>query len=416
MAPRALSEYVGQEHLLGKGQPLGRLIEDGNLLSCIFFGPPGTGKTSLGKIIAERSSVPFVYLSAPEAQAGELKKIITMTRTFRKSQNRRAVLFLDEVHRFNRNQQEFLLPAVERGDFIFIGSTVENPFFALSKALLSRCLLFEFQPLTEDHLLTILRAALTDEERGIGRLKVEVEDEALETIAKLSDGDARRALNYIELASITLKDETPRALTNDILPNILGARVLRFSRTGDEHYDMISALIKSIRGSDPDAAEYWLVRLLESGEDPRYILRRLLVHSAEDIGLADPHALVVTASALSGFERVGRPEGDLLLSEAVLYLATAPKSNTVLRTQAAARKVLRENEAFEVPLYLRGSAYSGAEELGRGVGYVYPHEHTGPLEQDYLPKELTGLKIFSPRPIGFEKELIRRAQKTEEVR
>jgi putative ATPase len=415
MAPRSLDEYAGQKHLLGKGKPLRRLIEDETLFSCVFFGPPGTGKTSLGKIIAERTHVPFVYLSAPEARTGELKKIIALTRKFRQSNGKRAVLFLDEVHRFNRQQQEFLLPAVERGDFIFIGSTVENPFFALSKALLSRCLVFEFRPLSEDDLLWILKAALADLARGLGERGLEAEDTVLKTLCRLSDGDARRALNALEFASATMPEDSGGRLTDEALQTIFGRRVLRYSRNGDEHYDIISALIKSIRGSDPDAAEYWLVRLLESGEDPLYVLRRLLVHSAEDIGLADPNALVVIASALQGFERVGRPEGDLLLSEAVLYLATAPKSNTVLRTLSAARKALRENEAYEVPSHLRSSGYSGAKELDRGVGYVYPHGRNGPVDQTYLPEKLLGLKLFSPSPIGFEKDLIRRAEEREEV-
>ena len=407
MEPADLGEFVGQSHILGQGKPLRVLIENEKLMSAIFFGPPGTGKTSLARIIARRTKRHFIHFNAAESTPKELRKAI------HEAESLKGVLFVDEIHRFNRLQQDLLLPAVERGRFVFLGSTVHNPFFALSKALLSRTLLFEFKPLGEDDILKILRRALSDKERGLGSLNLDVEPQALARIASISDGDARRALNYLELLALTVGQNG--RITVELLSQAL-TRQFAFDRSGDEHYDMISAFIKSIRGSDPDAAMYWFVRLIEAGENPEYILRRILVHSAEDIGLADPQALVLAASALNAFEMVGRPEGDLIIAEAVLYLATAPKSNTVLRALSAARKLVRERKALEVPQHLRDSHYSGAKRLGRGEGYIYPHSVNGHVEQSYMPEELADEKIFEPRPVGYEKLIIQRLSNKEEIR
>ncbi len=407
MEPADLDEFVGQSHILGQGKPLRVLIENEKLMSAIFFGPPGTGKTSLARIIARRTKRHFIHLNAAESTPKELRKAI------HEAESLKGVLFVDEIHRFNRLQQDLLLPAVERGRFVFLGSTVHNPFFALSKALLSRTLLFEFKPLGEDDILKILRRALSDKERGLGSLNLDVEPQALARIASISDGDARRALNYLELLALTVGQNG--RITVELLSQAL-TRQFAFDRSGDEHYDMISAFIKSIRGSDPDAAMYWFVRLIEAGENPEYILRRILVHSSEDIGLADPQALVLAASALNAFEMVGRPEGDLIIAEAVLYLATAPKSNTVLRALSAARKLVRERKALEVPQHLRDSHYSGAKRLGRGEGYIYPHSVNGHVEQSYMPEELADEKIFEPRPVGYEKLIIQRLSNKEEIR
>ncbi len=404
MEPTDLDEFVGQQHILGPGKPLRNLIEKEKLLSAIFFGPPGTGKTSLARIIARRTKRTFIHFNAAESTPKDLKKAVSEAEALK------GVLFVDEIHRFNRLQQDLLLPAVERGRFVFLGSTVHNPFFALSKALLSRTLLFEFKPLSKEEVLEILRRAIDDRERGLGDMDITVEPKALERIAELSDGDARRALNYLEMLSLAA--EPGSRITVQVLLETLG-RQFAYDRSGDEHYDMISAFIKSIRGSDPDAAMYWFVRLIEAGEDPLYILRRILVHSAEDIGLADPQALVVASAAMNAFQAVGRPEGDLIIAEAVLYLATAPKSNTVLRALGKARELVKNKKAYEVPAHLRDSHYSGARKLGRGVGYIYPHSAKGPVSQTYMPDELLGEKVFDPRPIGYEKLIMQRLSNKE---
>ncbi len=401
MLPQTLEEFVGQEHILGEGKPLRKLIEEDRLISAIFYGPPGTGKSSLARIIANRTSAPFIYLNAVESNVTELKKKIAFAEKHFHMTGNRAVLFVDEVHRFNRLQQEYLLPSVERGTLTFLGSTVQNPFFAISKALISRTLVFEFKPLSVDDLIKIMKRAIVDEERGIGKLRLKFTESALKKIAIASEGDARRALNYLELVSLVVKGPE----ISDMEVERIISHTFHYDRTGDEHYDMISAFIKSIRGSDPDAAMYWLVRILESGEDPRYILRRVLIHSAEDIGLADPMALVVSASALTAFEMVGRPEGDLIISEAVLYLATAPKSNTVYRALKKAHEVVKNYPREEVPQHLKDSHYQGARRLGHGEGYIYPHGHEGEIDQDYLPEGLKGVKIFEPADIGYEKHL-----------
>lgn len=400
MCPRDLDEFVGQEHILGEGKPLRRLIESGKLSASIFFGPPGTGKTALARIIAKRFNTPFYQINASEAKPSDLQGVL------RNIKRGGGVLFVDEIHRFNRLQQEVLLPHLERGGFIFLGSTVQNPYFAISKAILSRTLVFEFKPLSEDEILRILKRAVEDE-RGLGDYDVQVEDGVLERIAVICEGDARRALNILEALFYSEGGERGTKLSLKTLELLVERKTFVFSKDGDEHYDLISALIKSIRGSDPDASIYWLVRLLEAGEDPLYILRRIIVHSAEDIGLADPNALDVAVNAFKGFELVGRPEGDLLLALAVLYLATAPKSNTVLRALENARKLVREKRGYEVPAHLRDSHFRGAKKLGRGVGYKYPHSEDD-SGQKYMPTELDGEVIFKPMPVGYEKEILRR--------
>lgn len=402
MAPETLEEFVGQTHLLGEKGPLRRLILEDRLVSAIFFGPPGTGKTALAQIIAKRTNSPFLELNAQEARPVELRKILRYGEDFLRSSGKRPVLFVDEIHRFNRLQQEILLPAVERGTVVFLGSTVQNPFFALSKALLSRTHLFEFKSLSVEEILTLLRRALKDEERGLGKSHLRIPERVLLIIAKTSDGDARRAYNLLELVSLTTTEG--REITEEDLLQ-LEKRAFKFDRTGDEHYDMISALIKSLRGSDPDASLYWLVRLLEAGEDPRFIIRRLLILAAEDIGLADPNALRLAASAQVAFEMVGRPEGDLILTEAVLYLATAPKSNTVIKALQKAKKLVQSEEAFGVPNHLKDSHYAGAKKLGRGKGYVYPHGKEE-IKGTYLPPNLEGTRFFEPADVGYEKTLL----------
>ncbi len=390
VAPSGLDEVVGQDHILGKDKPLRRLIETGTLRAAIFFGPPGTGKTSVARIIAKRFGSRVFHVNASELKPKDLVSALEAAEGFFQSTGNRALVFVDEIHRFDRRSQEVLLSRLERGGLVFIGSTVHNPGFALSKALLSRVLLFEFREIGyEDVLLGLKRAA---EKEGI-----DAPDDVLERIARASEGDLRRALNYLEASAIGGKVE------GDTAREVLSGAYMRFDRTGDERYDMISALIKSIRGSDPDAAAYWFLRLLDAGEDPIYIARRLQVHAAEDVGLADPRAILVADAAASAFERVGRPEGDIILMEAVLFLATRPKSNTVVRTIWAVRSAIEEGKVYPVPAHLMDSHYALAKKLGRGKGYKYPYVNKGP--QAYLPSELKDTKFFEPSDAGEERKL-----------
>ncbi len=458
MAPRDFSEFFGQEELVGEGRALRRAIEEDRIISMIFWGPPGTGKTVLGRLIASMTRSRFVELSAVTAGVADVRKA-TEEAALWKSKGKRTILFIDEIHRFNKAQQDVLLPHVERGTFILIGATTENPFFAVNPALISRSRIFRFQSLKDQDIEAILKRAIADEERGYGHLALDIEDGVIEHIIRFAKGDARIALNTLEAlvdagervrveeglvasqsaeavagmtgaampANAVTRAETVEAGTAEAKPSgrplekiritlktaedVTQTAPLLYDRAGDQHYDVISAYIKSIRGSDPDAAIYWLARMLKGGEDPRFIARRLVIAAAEDIGNADPMALVLAEAALRTVEHVGMPEARIPLAQATLYLACAPKSNASYLAIDKAMKDVEEKPAFPVPPHLRGTGYYGAEKLGHGVGYLYPHEFPGHhVAQQYLPAELEGTRYYEPDPQGFEKTLRERLE------
>ncbi len=405
--PETWEDFVGQDHLVGPQGAVRRLVASGRLPSMLFYGPPGTGKTALARLIAREVGGRFFGLNASLARPSDLKALLQQAVQVFHSTGKPAVVFVDEIHRFNRLHQELLLANTEAGQVVFIGSTVLNPYTTLSKALLSRVLVFEFHSLSEADLQTLLQRALV---RFFPNRRVV--PEVIQRIARLANGDARRALNLLEALLLTVPEDR-EARTED-LERLVSRRLLRFDRAGDDHYDTVSAFIKSLRGSDPDAAIYYALRLLEAGEDPRFLFRRLLIFAAEDIGLADPRALPIAQARAAAFEQVGRPEGDLILAEVVLYLATAPKSNTVLRTLQAARRAVQEEAWAEIPQHLRDTHYAGAKKLGRGKGYLYPHDHPeAARQQRYLPENLQHLRFFEPRSVGYEAQL---KSTTEEVK
>ncbi len=413
MRPRRLEEFVGQEHILGEGKLLRRAIESDRLFSSIIlWGPPGSGKTTLAQIIAAHSRSAFVTLSAVMAGLPELRQVIQEARERRRLHGRRTILFVDEVHRWNKAQQDALLPHVEDGTVIFIGATTENPYFEVISALVSRSRVFRLYPLTEEQLERILERALQDVERGYGGRKVILEAKARAHLIHVAGGDARNLLNALELAveSTPADAEGKVHITLEIAQESIQRRAVLYDKEGDIHYDTISAFIKSVRGSDPDAALYWLARMLYAGEDPRFILRRLLILAGEDIGLADPMGLVVAAAAAQAFDYVGMPEGIYPLVEATLYLATAPKSNS---TQAyfKAMALIEQEGAGEVPDHLKDS-HRDREALGHGKGYCYPHEAEGHfVPQQYLPKELLGMYFYRPSAEGYEVEIQQRLER-----
>lgn len=417
MRPRSLDEFVGQEHLVGPNKPLRVAIERDKPHSAILWGPPGTGKSTIAFLLAKYTKAHFEALSAVTVGVAEVRQVIEIARR-RLQRGERTVLFLDEVHRFNKAQQDALLHVVEQGTIIFIGATTENPFFYLTPPLLSRCRLYRLEPLTTEQILVLLRRALGDE-RGLGKFKVEVEEEALKFIAERSGGDARRALNALETAFLIAREgnqgrgegETVR-ITLPVIQSVLSEAPLAYQRTGDDHYDVASAFVKSIRGSDPDAAVYWLARFLASGEDPRFIARRMVIAAAEDIGLADPMALVVAVAAAQAVEIVGMPEAQIPLAEAAIYLAAAPKSNSAYRAINKAMSNIEEHGPQPVPIHLRDASYKGARKLGHGAGYLYPHdfpEHYVP--QEYLPPTVKGLPFYEPTDQGREKEIAERLRR-----
>jgi putative ATPase len=411
MRPRNIKEFIGQDHIAGEGKLLRRAIEADQLTPMIFFGPPGTGKTTLARIIANSTSAWFEQLNAVTSGVAELKTIMHGAKDRLMMDEKKTVLFIDEIHRFNKSQQDALLPFVEDGTVILIGATTESPMFEINPALLSRSRLFRFEPLTDVHISKIIEQALSDKERGYGRHPVKMKEEAVNHIVSIANGDARTALNAVELAVLTTQPDQNGeiVISLEIAEESIQQRVLQYDKKGDNHYDTVSAFIKSIRGSDPDAALYWLAKMIYAGEDPRFIARRLMVHAAEDIGLADPNALLVAQAASYAADFIGMPEARIPLAEATLYLATAPKSNKVITGIDKALEAVKKEKTGLVPLHLRDSHYKGAKQLKHGEDYKYPHHfENGYVPQDYLPEHLQGKTFYEPTDRGFEKTIKRR--------
>lgn len=413
MRPRSLEEFVGQEHLVGPGRILRRLVDSGELASVVLYGPPGTGKTTLARILAQSARAHFETLNAVTSGAADIRRVAQEAHDRLRFHRQRTVVFVDETHRFNRAQQDLLLPHVEDGTLVLVGATTENPFFALNSTLVSRVRILRLEPLSPEEIRRIVQRALQDSERGLGRLAVELDPQALEHLVHACGGDARVALNALEVAVTTTAPgpDGVRRVGLEAVVEALQRPVLRYDREGDQHYDTVSAFIKSMRGSDPDAAVYWLVRMLEAGEDPRFVARRMVIHAAEDVGLADPTALLVATAAAHAVEYVGMPEAQIPLAEAAIYIACAPKSNAVVRALARAREDVRTHTPEPVPAHLRDSSYPGAVRLGHGQGYRYPHDYPGGfVEQDYLPEGLRGRVYYEPTDRGFEATLRQRLQ------
>ncbi len=443
MRPRTLEEFVGQQHFLGPGKLLRRMLEADRLTSVIFYGPPGTGKTTLAELVAQYTQSHFEQMNAAGVGVKEVRATLDAAKERLAHGGSRTVLFLDEIHRFNRSQQDILLGDVETGLILLVGATTENPFFAVNSPLVSRSQIFQFTALPEEEITALLRRAIADKERGFGKLNLKVDEEALAAWARMSDGDARRALTALEVAVISQMrggrgsevggrgsernqaspssdprptTSDPRSTSNpdsihitlDIAEQSMQRKAIVYDGTGDEHYDAASALIKSMRGSDPDAALYWVARMLEAGEDPRFIARRIAILASEDIGNADPQALVVAAACFDIVEKIGMPEAQLTLGQAAIYMATAPKSNASALGIWAAMKDVREGRTIPVPRHLRDGHYSGSKRLGHGQGYKYAHDFPGGfVEQEYLGVPIT---YYEPTDRGFEAELQKRLQ------
>ncbi|MBN1395635.1 MAG: replication-associated recombination protein A [Pirellulales bacterium] len=405
MRPRSLEEFVGQRHFLGPGKLLRRLLDADRLGSVIFYGPPGTGKTTLARLLAGATKSHFHQVSAVTSGVKELREVIAEADDRLAASGRRTLLFVDEIHRFNKPQQEVLLPDVEEGVVILVGATTENPFFTVVSALVSRSRIFQFEPLSSDDVKTLIRRAIADRERGLGQCKINMHDDALDFLAETSDGDARRALSALEVGVLS-SDDSPIEFTRQLAVESVQRKAIQYDRSGDAHYDSISALIKSIRGSDPDAALYWLARMLEGGEDVRFLCRRLVILASEDVGNADPAALPLAVAAMHGCEFVGLPECQLTLAQTVTYLACAPKSNSATEGIYAARADVSEGRLLPVPRHLRDKSYHAAKQLGHGVGYKYSHNSPDAIaKQDYLGVER---EYYNPTDRGFEKELAER--------
>jgi putative ATPase len=405
LRPKTLEEVVGQQHIIGKDKLLYRAIKADKLSSIIFYGPPGTGKTTLAKVIANTTSAEFTQINATIAGKKDMEAVIGKAKDTQGMYGKRTILFIDEIHRFNKGQQDYLLPFVEDGTIILIGATTENPYFEVNSALISRSIIFELRPLEREAIQTLIKRAVYDVDRGMGAYDAIIDEDAVEFLSELSGGDARHALNAVELGVMTTQrgEDGKIHLTMEVMQECIQKRVVRYDKTGDNHYDTISAFIKSMRGSDPDAAVYYLARMLYAGESVTFIARRIMICASEDVGNADPNALQVAVSAALAVERVGMPEAQIILSQAVSYVASAPKSNASVNAVFDALHVVEETGNLPIPAHLQDAHYKGAAKLGHGTGYKYAHDYPNNyVKQQYLPYELNGKEFYKPSGNGYE--------------
>lgn len=408
LRPTTLDEVVGQQHIVGKDKLLYRAIKADKLSSIIFYGPPGTGKTTLAKVIANTTSAEFMQINATSAGKKDMEEVVAAAKNNQGMYGKKTILFIDEIHRFNKGQQDYLLPFVEDGTIILIGATTENPYFEVNPALLSRSVIFELKKLSTEDIRTLLLRAVNDTEKGMGSYHAQMDDDALEFLADMANGDARAALTAIELGILTTdrSEDGIIHITLDVASECIQKRVINYDKTGDNHYDTISAFIKSMRGSDPDAAVYYLARMLYAGEDVKFIARRIMILASEDIGNADPQALQVAVAAAQAVERLGMPEARIVLAQAVTYMASAPKSNSAINAIDKAMRVVQETKTPPVPVHLQDAHYKSAGKLGHGKGYKYAHDYTNHyVKQQYLPDGLTGEVFYEPSQNGYEQQI-----------
>ncbi len=408
LRPTTLDEVVGQQHIIGKDKLLYRAIKADKLSSIIFYGPPGTGKTTLAKVIAHTTSAEFMQINATSSGKKDMEDVVAKAKDNQGMFGKKTILFVDEIHRFNKGQQDYLLPFVEDGTIILIGATTENPYFEVNGALLSRSVIFELKKLSKEDIKTLIMRAVTDVKKGMGSYKAQIDDDALEFLADVSNGDARAALTAVELGVLTTErsDDGIIHITIDVASECIQKRVISYDKKGDNHYDTISAFIKSMRGSDPDAAVYYLARMLYAGEDVKFIARRIMILASEDIGNADPNALVVATAAAQAVERIGMPESQIILSQAVTYMACAPKSNAAYEAISRAMGVVQSTKTPPVPTHLQDAHYGSAQKLGHGVGYQYAHDYPNHyVKQQYLPDGLTDQVFYEPGDLGYEAQM-----------
>ena len=413
MRPSTLEEVVGQQHIIGRDKLLYRAIKADKLSSVIFYGPPGTGKTTLAKVIANTTSAEFKQINATVAGKKDMEEVVRQAKDLQGMYGKKTILFIDEIHRFNKGQQDYLLPFVEDGTVILIGATTENPYFEVNGALLSRSSIFELKPLEKEDIKTLLRRAVNDTDKGLGSFHAVIDEDALEFLADMSGGDARNALNAVELGVLTTErsEDGIIHITMDVASECIQKRAVNYDKRGDNHYDIISAFIKSMRGSDPDAAVYYLAKMLYAGEDVKFIARRIMICASEDVGNADPMALTVAVSAAQAVERIGMPESQIILSQAVTYVTCAPKSNSAVNAISAANNAVRTYQT-SVPSHLRDAHYKGAGKLGHGIGYKYAHDYPGHyVDQQYLPDEIKDARFYEPGDLGYEKNIKEYLQK-----
>lgn len=417
LRPATLEEVVGQQHIIGKDKLLYRAIKADKLSSIIFYGPPGTGKTTLAKVIANTTSADFMQINATAAGKKDMEEVVEKAKNTLGMYGKKTILFVDEIHRFNKGQQDYLLPFVEDGTLILIGATTENPYFEVNTALLSRSVIFELTPLMKEDIAKLIDRAVYDKEKGMGAYDAVIDDDAREFLSDIANGDARAALNAVELAVLTTQKSEDGKIHIDIeaASECIQKRVVRYDKTGDNHYDTVSAFIKSMRGSDPDAAVYYLTRMLYAGESITFIARRIMICASEDVGNADPNALLVAVAAAQAVERIGMPEAKIILSQAVTYVATAPKSNASYMAVNKAYDIVKDTKTAKIPTHLQDSHYKGAAKLGHGMGYMYAHDYPNHyVKQQYMPEGMEDIVLYEPAEIGYEKRILEHMNRLKE--